>query len=85
MKEFSLADILGGLREKFSKGSSLKEKIQNVLLKHITEEIPSSAILVRGKVLFVTLPPVVKHELSFKKEAILGELRQEGFFFEDIR
>jgi len=85
MKEFSLGKILEGLKEKFSPGTSPKEKIRAVLSQTLGEDIPIGSLSVRGKVLFVNISPVLKHELYLKKQACLQCLLEQHFFFDDIR
>lgn len=85
MHEFSLGEILQGLREKFSRGVAQKEKIATCLSTVLDYPITSDVVSVKGKTIFVTVPPVLKHELYIKKEACLQLLQKENIFVDDIR
>jgi|JI7StandDraft_1071085.scaffolds.fasta_scaffold388183_2 hypothetical protein len=85
MQEFSLGEILQGLREKFSRGVTQKEKIATCLSTVLEYPITIDVISLKGKTVFVAVPPVLKHELYIKKEACLQLLQKENIFVDDIR
>ncbi len=85
MQEFSLGEILQGLREKFSRGVVVKEKIATCLSSVLGYTVSTETISVKGKTLFVTLPPVVKNELFMRKKQCLESLQQASIFIDDIR
>lgn len=84
MDEFSLGDILQSLKEKFSQGISTKEKIASIVSQVLLYPITVDMVSTRGKKVFITCPPVVKHEILMKKKQCLQELQTEGYFFVDI-
>lgn len=84
MDEFSLGDILQSLKEKFSQGISTKEKIASLLSQTVLYPITVDMVSTRGKKVFVTCPPLVKHEILMKKKQCLQELQASGYYFVDI-